>query len=140
MNGYWNGERCQFKVVFIKLIDFENTPTLYWAKPFVDVERQAIEVNYESTTFCIDNEDGTGYVKMTTGFGSPSYNHRSIFKYQVIRDVPQDEINIVFNKEKYDWIRSVSDKWCEENHPKEFEDFKEWRNTYNKMIGQHGKR
>jgi hypothetical protein len=51
---------------------------LPWFKEFIGQEREAVEVTYYGDVFYLDNEDGSGWAKVTNGHGSPQYGHRSL--------------------------------------------------------------
>jgi hypothetical protein len=99
--GYWNGQAAMFRVVVIKVGEepevirlqceaYTDRKRFLWFKPFVNTERQAIEVHQGTGRFYIDNADGTGLLKVTEGLGSPTYGHRSVYPDQVLREVPEE--------------------------------------------------
>jgi hypothetical protein len=73
---YWSGKRCHAVRcnVIVADADFPG----YWARPFVGQVRKAVRVMTDASTFYIDNEDGSGWAKVTKGFGSPSWGHGSL--------------------------------------------------------------
>lgn len=80
---HWNGEPAQARKVLVEVGDtgFFAVP---WFRQYVGQERAAVEVNYGSSTFYIDDEDGSGWEKVTTGLGSPRRRHRSLDVARVI--------------------------------------------------------
>ena len=40
--------------------------------------RDAVEVSYHGTIYFLDDEDGSGWLKVTEGKGSPYWTHRSL--------------------------------------------------------------
>lgn len=82
---YWNGERCRAERVRLRVADGPHPQ--YWARDLIGTVRDAVRVRYGSRTFYLDNEDGTGWTKVTTGFGSPGMPSKSLYGTEV---VPQD--------------------------------------------------
>lgn len=75
---YWNGGPCQVRRVRVVVADAPEFPK-YWARQFVGRERAAVEIVYgEGPPFYLDNEDGSGWLKVTEGKGSPQYGHKSL--------------------------------------------------------------
>jgi hypothetical protein len=79
---YWNGELADARRVRVIVADDGRFPN-YWAREFVGQERDAVEVLSGDAPddvfpFYLDDEDGTGWVKVTTGRGSPRWGHRTI--------------------------------------------------------------
>ncbi|MET7477972.1 hypothetical protein ABZT17_26895 [Streptomyces sp. NPDC005648] len=72
----WNGEPCVATQVTVIVADDHVFP-LYWARDFVGTRRKAIEVQYGDQTFYLDDEDGSGWDKVTHG-GSPAWGHRDL--------------------------------------------------------------
>lgn len=82
---YWNGESCRARRVVVIVGDTDRFP-LYWARGFVGQERDAVEVQQHGQTFYLDDVDGSGWSKVTTGFGGPRVPHRSLEVERVVRD------------------------------------------------------
>lgn len=72
----WNGEPCTAMRVMAVVADSEQFPQ-YWARDLVGTGRKAVRVDYGGETFYLDDEDGTGWDKVTHG-GSPNWGHRSL--------------------------------------------------------------
>lgn len=72
----WNGEPCQARRVTAIVTD-DGTFPMYWAREFAGTRRPVVEVTYGGQTFYIDDWDGSGWAKVTTG-GSPHHPHSSI--------------------------------------------------------------
>lgn len=72
----WNGEPCQARRVTAIVADNGAFPQ-YWARHLVGTRRNVVEVTYGERTFYIDNEDGSGWNKVTHG-GSPHWGHSSL--------------------------------------------------------------
>jgi hypothetical protein len=85
MRTYWNGEDCRARKVVVIVADTGTFP-LYWAKEFVGQEREAVEVKQHGFTFYLDDVDGSGWAKVTNGFGSPNYPHRGLEVERVVRE------------------------------------------------------
>lgn len=84
--GYWNGEPCEVRLVRV-IVGPSPKPT-WWCADLVGTERKAVEVTYGGQTFYLDNEDGEGLMKVTTGRGSPAYGHSSLPVERVVEPAP----------------------------------------------------
>ena len=76
MKGYWNGEPADIRRVRV-IVAKPEVPT-WWFADLVGQERVAVEVVYGNQTFYLDDEDGSGWDKVTRGQGSPGLGHRSL--------------------------------------------------------------
>lgn len=76
---YWNGEPTPARKISAIVIDKGFFP-LYWAKVdgLVGQRINIVEVIYGNRTFYLDDRNGSGWAKVTTGFGSPRWGHRSV--------------------------------------------------------------
>jgi len=102
-DGFWNGEKADFRVVTIVVGDqpddmkshfqkFHPDKKQYlWFVPFLGEQRQAVEVVYAGQTFYMDNEDGTGLYKVTGGKGSPTCGHATIYPAEILHEVAPDK-------------------------------------------------
>ncbi|MEU1275292.1 hypothetical protein [Streptomyces sp. NPDC005799] len=72
----WNGEPCTARRITAIVADNQNFP-LYWARHLVGTRRNIVEVVYGKSTFYLDDEDGSGWNKVTHG-GSPHWAHSNI--------------------------------------------------------------
>ena len=69
---YWNGERCEARCVRIVVPEWEDgDPPKAWWLNHVGETRNAVEVSYGQQRFVLDNNDGSGWLKVTVGRGSP---------------------------------------------------------------------
>ncbi|MCI3277488.1 hypothetical protein [Streptomyces cylindrosporus] len=75
-NTQWNGEPCTATQVTVTVADNGFFPA-YWAREFVGTRRKAVEVEYGDHTFYLDDEDGSGWDKVTHG-GAPDWGHRDL--------------------------------------------------------------
>lgn len=76
LKTYWNGEPCDANRA-IAVISEPAPPEITWAESgFFYTPTQIVEVNYQGTTFYLDNESGGGWAKVTRGRGSPRYGHK----------------------------------------------------------------
>ena len=82
MKTYWNGERCEAKIVRV-IVGKSERPT-WWCAELENKEREAVEVFYGGQKFYLDNEDGSGSAKITLGKGSPQWGHKSLPIKQVL--------------------------------------------------------
>lgn len=73
---YWNGEPAQCRVVRV-IVGPCLKPT-FWHNGLEGTEREAVEVIYGGDRFYLDNEDGSGWEKVTVGRGSPVWGHSSL--------------------------------------------------------------
>lgn len=100
---YWNGEPCKARKVTVEVAGDPERPR-YWARGLVGTRRDAVEVEYGSETFYLDDEAwtrseeemaiirdvlkwgevdaecpaGQGWAKVTDGHGSPAFGHREL--------------------------------------------------------------
>lgn len=73
---FWNGEPCRAKVVTV--VVGKAPRETWWCAKLEGQQRQAVEVEYAGQKFYLDNEDGSGWWKVTQGHGSPFVGHSSI--------------------------------------------------------------
>jgi hypothetical protein len=73
---YWNGQPTPCRRVTV-IVGQPGQPT-WWCAGLVGQRRAAVEVRYGAETFFLDNEDGSGWAKVTNGHGSPMYGHRGL--------------------------------------------------------------
>lgn len=73
---YWNGEPTPARIVRV-IVGKSLRPT-WWCADLEGQEREAVEVNYHGDVFYLDNEDGSGWNKVTHGGGSPQWGHREL--------------------------------------------------------------
>jgi hypothetical protein len=86
---YWNGEPAQCRRVLVKVGTVER-PT-WWCAGLEGTERKAVEVNYGGQRFCLDNENGSAWLKVTLGGGGPEWGHSSLpDDSTVIRELESD--------------------------------------------------
>ena len=102
-NGYWNGLAAKFRIVIAivgpepaELKDHieKSRPGLkryLWFVPFIGQHRQVVEVIQDGQTFYMDNEDGSGFRKVTEGRGSPQFGHRSFYPAEILSEVCPSE-------------------------------------------------
>lgn len=72
----WNGERCKAEKVRV-IVGPSDRPT-WWCAGMVGQERAAVRVEYGGHKFYLDDEDGSGWRKVTAGRGSPEWPHSSL--------------------------------------------------------------
>lgn len=73
---FWNGEPTPARKVRVRVVEPE-IPT-WWFAGLGGTERDAVEVTYDDQTFLLDDEDGSGWAKVTEGHGGPNSPHRSL--------------------------------------------------------------
>lgn len=71
----WNGEKARGRRVMVRVGHAERT---WWCAYLEGTERVAVEVTYGDQVFFLDNEDGSGWAKVTGGGGSPRVGHKSL--------------------------------------------------------------
>ncbi|HYW33008.1 MAG TPA: hypothetical protein VE869_16020 [Gemmatimonas sp.] len=73
---YWNGEPCTARRVFVRV---GTVPTAtWWCAGMEGTVRRAVEVTHSGVPFYLDNENGSGWGKVTAGRGSPWVGHASL--------------------------------------------------------------
>lgn len=73
---FWNGEPTPARIV--RVIVGPSPRETWWCAKLEGAEREAVEVNYHGEIFYLDNEDGSGWNKVTAGHGSPQSGHKSL--------------------------------------------------------------
>jgi hypothetical protein len=73
---WWNGEPAE--AVRCKLTVGRAPVDTWWCADLEGQERDAVIVSYGDEVFFLDNEDGSGWAKVTDGRGSPLRLHRSL--------------------------------------------------------------
>jgi hypothetical protein len=73
---FWNFELTPCRQVRVK-VGPPPYPT-WWCAQFEGTIRKAVEVNYHGTKFYLDDEDGSGWAKVTQGRGGPATGHNSL--------------------------------------------------------------
>jgi hypothetical protein len=73
---FWNGEPCIAERVEV-IVGPSPVPTS-WCATLEGKRRKAVEVIYGGQTFFLDDEDGSGWHKVTEGHGSPRVGHRGL--------------------------------------------------------------
>jgi hypothetical protein len=81
-NAYWNGMPTR-ATQGSAIVSDNGTFPQYWAKELVGeripVVRVVLDgVNLDGGIEFIDDRDGSGWYKVTKGFGSPSFPHRNV--------------------------------------------------------------
>lgn len=77
--AWWNGEeQCWAREV--EVIVGKSPKKTWWCAELEGTRRKAIEVKYDDSdhTFLLDNEDGSGFFKVTLGRGSPQVGHSGL--------------------------------------------------------------
>lgn len=82
--GWWNGEPAEVRRVRV-IVGDAMAPT-WWCAELVGTERAAVEVRYGAQLFYLDDEDGSGWAKVTEGHGSPRLHHRNVPVERVLAD------------------------------------------------------
>jgi hypothetical protein len=73
---YWNGQRTPARKVRVRVGPAERET--HWHYGLEGTERDAVEVTYGDRKFYLDNEDGSGWRKVTTGHGGPRWPSASL--------------------------------------------------------------
>lgn len=77
MNTFWNGRPCI--ATRVRAIVGPAFLSTYWHAGLEGTERAAVEVLVDgSDPFYLDDADGSGWYKVTTGRGSPAIYHREL--------------------------------------------------------------
>lgn len=83
----WNGEPCVAR--HVEVIVGTSPVETWWCASLKGTRRKAIEISQGGYSFFIDNEDGSGLMKVTLGRGSPSYGHKGYPKDTVLASLLQ---------------------------------------------------
>jgi hypothetical protein len=73
---FWNYEPTPARKVRV-IVGKSLRPT-WWCAELAGQERAAVEVNYYGEKFYLDDEDGSGWNKVTRGRGGPDWGHSSL--------------------------------------------------------------
>lgn len=128
--GFWQGAEVEIACCLVKLNKNTEQP-LHWYNAFTNTERQAIEVVYkepngnEVQKFLIDNNNGTGFYKVTKGKGSPRFPHASLGPCEIVRYLPADEWARVVDTDAIKFEDKVVQAYQAENFPEEYKVLKE---------------
>ena len=80
--AWWNGEPAEARIVRV-IVGKAERPT-YWYADLEGTEREAVEVKQHGQTIYLDNEDGSGWDKVTVGRGSPQWGHSNLAIERII--------------------------------------------------------
>jgi len=89
---YWNGEKAECKKCSLIVADSTKQFPQHWAKHLIGKRVDAVEVIYGGHKWYLYNDDGTGWIKVTLGKGSPMYGHAEVspendsVKYSEVKD------------------------------------------------------
>jgi hypothetical protein len=72
---FWNGEPTPAVCGTGIVLPSPEHP-LFWGANLVGTRIPVVQVDYYGDRFWLDNRDGSGWAKVTTGHGSPRYGHR----------------------------------------------------------------
>ena len=73
---FWNYEPTPCRIVRVIV---GPSPKTWWCAGLEGTEREAVEVIYGGADrFYLDNEDGSGWEKVTLGRGGPHWGHSSL--------------------------------------------------------------
>lgn len=72
---WWNFEPADAKRVRVIV---GTAPSGWWCADLKGQERAAVRVDYDGSSLYLDNEDGSGWAKVTAGRGSPRVPHKSL--------------------------------------------------------------
>ena len=74
---FWNYEPTPARKV--RVIVGPSPKKTWWCAMLAGTEREAVEVSYAGQApFYLDNEDGSGWHKVTTGRGGPDQSHSEL--------------------------------------------------------------
>ena len=78
---YWNGHPTPCKRIIVKVgsLPVDVFPRAWW-RGLEGTERAAVVVEYRKLgmVYLLDDEDGSGWAKVTEGRGSPRVGHKSL--------------------------------------------------------------
>lgn len=72
---YWNGEPTP--CVRVKVV-VGKAPETWWCVKLEGTTRAAVKVMYKGAVYYLDNENGSAWLKVTTGRGGPNIAHNSL--------------------------------------------------------------
>lgn len=85
---YWNGEPAPARRVVVRVPPWnpdKHAPQAWW-KPYQRTWRKAVEVRYgKHIVIYLDDEDGSGWRKVTAGQGSPRWGHYQLPNNVLVR-------------------------------------------------------
>jgi len=101
---FWNGRPCRARIIHV-IVGKALRPT-WWCANLEGRVRKAVEVTQHGQTFFLDNEDGSGWLKVTVGKGMPNFGHSSLPS-----DSKTVESIIAYETQKRssDWIAFIRD-------------------------------
>ncbi|HEY1116944.1 MAG TPA: hypothetical protein VGE43_04520 [Acidimicrobiales bacterium] len=73
---FWNGQPTPARKVRVRVGPAERET--HWHHGLEGTERSAVVVTYAGERFFLDDEDGSGWRKVTEGHGGPRWPHRSL--------------------------------------------------------------
>jgi hypothetical protein len=74
---WWNNAPCKAVPVFVEVGQDMTDPRHAWAITLAGTIRWAVRIDYFGRTFYIDNDDGSGWYKVTHG-GGKQWPHRRL--------------------------------------------------------------
>lgn len=84
---YWNGQPTPCRKA--RVIVAEPPVDTWWCAGLGGTKRNAVRVDYDGDTFYLDDEDGSGWRKVTAARGGPDAPHRSLpVACEVLAGVP----------------------------------------------------
>lgn len=131
-NAYWNGEPAFARRVMVG-VGKALKPT-WWCAELEGTVRPAVEVTYEGQTFFLDNEKGEGWQKVTFGYGSPRYGHRSLPDDSVVVEEIADEEQVATDEVIAEHLEARRQKMIEaDKHTPKPEQAQTFREFHNEM-------
>lgn len=73
---YWNGEPTRAVAGTAEVAD--TSFPKYWARELVGQRIPVVQLDYFSEPMYLDDQDGSGWRKVTEGRGSPRLGHRNL--------------------------------------------------------------
>lgn len=130
---WWEGKPCHARCLNVRLIESTDFP-MYWGNAFVGQVRQAFEMTVPGLKpFFIDNEDGTGRVKIVHGLGSPEIFHRGMIDPEIIDEITDPDKFMPFDIDVYKSTEQGIMKWQKETHPENYAKMMEARKKRTKQ-------
>lgn len=121
-NGLWNRLPCEYEFLNIEVRpSLKKTMKCPWHEAFIGQKRQVIRVRTPKGVFFIDNEDGSGAVKMSYG-GLWNVFHRQFEpgSVTVLESLPKHKRNLHLDKIKFDEIQQASATYWRKQDPDTF--------------------
>lgn len=135
--GFWNySEPVEYRFIMVKLLPVKEPP-MHWQNAFAYEHRQVMEVVHNGKSFYLDNQDGSGRLKILAG-GGPGSMSRHVEAHELIGLVPDGQ-EVKYDPERRRIEDEKIEAWQKKSFPAEYEKVQAlkmaWTNSpYKKML------